>query len=162
MRIGVISDTHADEQHYELPKKVLEDFKRTDMIIHAGDITNAKILLKLRSLSPNLKAVYGNMDSQEISRGLAAKEIFNVGKFKIGLTHGSGSPAQLIGYLENEFKKDKLDMIIFGHSHQAFNKIINGVIFFNPGSATDKIFAKRNTYGIIEINDTIKAEIVEI
>ena len=46
-----------------------------------------------------------------------------------------------------------VDAIIFGHSHEPVNMVKNGVLFFNPGSPTDKIFAKANSYGILEITD---------
>ena len=62
----------------------------------------------------------------------------------------------------NEFKKDKVDIIIFGHSHTPENKKIDGILFFNPGSLTDKDFAPYNSYGILELNDEIEAKIIRI
>ncbi|MBU1888025.1 MAG: metallophosphoesterase family protein, partial [Candidatus Omnitrophica bacterium] len=54
----------------------------------------------------------------------------------------------------------KPDIIIFGHSHVPMNEYIDGVLFFNPGSATDTVFAPYRSYGIIEIeNGEVKAEI---
>jgi len=64
--------------------------------------------------------------------------------------------------LTEAFKNDKVDLIIFGHSHCGLNEKKGGILFFNPGSATDKVFAPYNSYGIIEINDKIKATIIRI
>ena len=84
---------------------------------------------------------------------LADKEILKIGKFKIGLTHGQGHPSGLPELILNMFKNDAVDAIIFGHSHNPTNEVKNGVLLFNPGSATDKIFAEYNSYGILEITD---------
>jgi putative phosphoesterase len=91
-----------------------------------------------------------------------AKQVISVGKFKIGLMHGWGPPQGLEKVLEDAFRQDDVDMIIFGHSHTAVNKKKGKVIYFNPGSPTDNVFAAENSFGIIEVNDTIKAMIVKI
>ena len=50
--------------------------------------------------------------------------------------------------------------------HQLANKVYvvkDGVLFFNPGSPTDKVFAAYNSYGILEINDKkVEGKIVKI
>jgi len=84
-----------------------------------------------------------------------------VGKFKIGLIHGYGAPKDIINTVRKEF--DKVDVIVFGHSHKAINIKKDGIIFFNPGSPTDSIFAPYKSYGIIEVGDkTIEGKIVKI
>ncbi|HTZ11350.1 MAG TPA: metallophosphoesterase family protein, partial [Candidatus Margulisiibacteriota bacterium] len=61
------------------------------------------------------------------------------------------------------FKDERADVIIFGHSHSPLNEKIGNTLYFNPGSATDKIFAPYNSYGVIEVNESgIKAKIVRI
>ena len=83
------------------------------------------------------------------------------GKFRIGLIHGYGASANLIDTVKGEFKG--VDAIIFGHSHAPVNMVKDGVLFFNPGSPTDKVFAQTNSYGIIEVDDKkIEGKIVEI
>ena len=162
MRIIVISDTHVPERADKLPEKLLEDIKKADMLIHVGDFVSIEMLSELRSLCGNLKAVWGNMDPDEIKNKLPEKEIFNIGKHRIGIIHGFGAPDKMTENLSSIFEKDKPDLIIFGHSHSALNEKKGGVIFFNPGSPTDKVFAKYNSYGIIEINDKIETKIVKL
>jgi len=60
------------------------------------------------------------------------------------------------------FKNDRVDLVIFGHSHKAFNEKRGDILYFNPGSPTDQIFSPFNSYGIIEINDKIEARIIKI
>lgn len=162
MRIGVISDTHISDKAQELPEKILEGFAGVDMIVHAGDLVDLDVLKKLKSVCTVVLAVWGNMDPPEVRSQLHEKEIINVARFKIGLMHGYGAPSRLIDVLSAEFKDDKVDVIIFGHSHNPVNEKKGNVLFFNPGSATDKVFAEYNSYGILEINDKIEAKIIKL
>ncbi len=162
MKIGVISDTHIPERAAGIPDEILYAFKKVDMIIHAGDLVEVGVLDQLKAVCPNLKAVCGNMDPEDIRKILPEKEIIKVGKFRIGVMHGQGHPDRLILAAEKLFKQDKVDMVIFGHSHLPVNEERNGVIYFNPGSPTDTIFAPYKSYGIIEINDKIEAKIVKL
>jgi len=162
MKIGVISDTHIPEKGGDLPQIILDEFKKVDMVIHAGDLADLSVLNRLKSVCGNVKAVCGNMDSDEVKEKLPKKEILKLGNFMVGVMHGWGPPSGLINLLTSVFKDANLDMIIFGHSHSTFNEKIGRTIFFNPGSPTDKVFAPYNSYGIIEINDKIKARIIKI
>jgi putative phosphoesterase len=162
MKIGVISDTHIPDRADRLPQQVLDAFKGVDMVIHAGDLVNFSVIDELKKYCANVKVVCGNMDSDSECINIPKKEIITVGNFRIGLMHGYGSPASLIENLQKEFKFDNVNMVIFGHSHNAVNEERGGVIFFNPGSPTDKVFARYNSYGIIEINDHIKAKIIKL
>ena len=116
---------------------------------------------ELKNVCSKVIAVAGNMDNPEVKSKYPVKELFKVGVFKVGLMHGYGAPGNLISVLEDAFKLDAPDLIIFGHSHKAFNERVNGVLFFNPGSATDKV-AEDNSYGIIEITDRINGRLIKI
>jgi uncharacterized protein len=162
MRIGVISDTHLQELAPKLPKGVINAFKDVQMIIHCGDITELNVLDELKNICPEVRAVQGNMDSEEVKGKLPLKDIFFVGKFKLALTHGRGAPVTIVDTVLNEFKQEKPDIIIFGHTHFPVNEKREGVILFNPGSAMDKVYAKFNSCGIIELNDKIETKIIKI
>ena len=162
MKIVVISDTHICGGDAKFPDKLLEDIKSSDMIIHTGDFVDIECLEGLKGFSKEVKAVYGNMDSQELKDKLPEKEVFKAGRFKIGIMHGRGAPANLIDVLNEAFKKERPDLIVFGHSHAAFNEKIGDTIFFNPGSPFDKFFCQFNSYGVIEINEKIETRIVKI
>lgn len=162
MRIGVISDTHIPDRAKELPRQVIIGLKGVDLIVHAGDIVSLSFLDELKKLAPQLKAVCGNMDYPELTSILPQEEIFMAGKYRIAVTHGRGNPANLLATLKERFRKEGVDVVIFGHSHKSFNEMIDGILYFNPGSPTDKIFCERNSYGIIEINDNINARIITI
>lgn len=160
MRILVLSDTHIPVAGSDLPKQIYDEISKVDMIIHAGDFIDRATLHKLQSLKET-KAVCGNMDSKEACMELNPKEVINIGKFRIGLIHGYGAPSDLMEKVRKEF--DKIDCLIFGHSHSAVNIKKDGILYFNPGSPTDKIFASKNSYGILNItDDKIEGEIIEL
>lgn len=162
MRIGVIADTHIPDRSGTIPKQILEDFKNVDLIIHAGDLVELSVLEQLSAVCRDVKAVWGNMDSYEVRKKLPEKTIIEVANFKIGIMHGYGHPDKLIGILSEEFRDDNVDIIIFGHSHNSFNEKRGKILFFNPGSPTDKIFSIYNSYGIIELNDKIEGKIIRL
>lgn len=161
MKIGVISDTHIPDRSEHIPAVVLEAFKHVDMVLHAGDLVNLNAIKELESVCPKVFAVVGNMDNKEIVKKYPLKQVIEVSAFKLGLMHGYGPPQNLINVLKDAFKNDNCDIIIFGHSHKPMNENLEGVLFFNPGSATD-ICADCNSYGLIEINAKIEAKIIKI
>ena len=150
MRILVLSDTHIPRVAQNLPDPIYTEIESADMILHAGDFVDIDVLETLKKLK-KVHAVYGNMDSPELRRTLKDKEIVQAGKFRIGLIHGYGAPKDLMATVKTEFAN--VDAIVFGHSHIAMNVVKDGVLFFNPGSPTDTIFAFANTYGIMEVTD---------
>lgn len=161
MKIGVISDTHIANKSEHVPGIILDVFKQMDMVIHAGDMVDLRVVEELKSACPKIIAVAGNMDQDEVRKRYPEKEVFEISGYKIGVMHGCGSPLNLVELLKNAFKQDKPDIIVFGHSHKPMNEFIDGVLFFNPGSATD-FTVEYNSYGIIEINKEINARIVKI
>ena len=144
--IGIVYDTHS----LDLPEKMLKEFRKVDFIIHAGDFCTLKDVQRLEKIK-QVKAVCGNRDEDEIRQIFPRKQILEIGALHIGVFHGEGSPTRILGRVKEEFANDKVDCIIFGHSHQPFNQIINDVLYFNPGSPND-ICAACCSYGILEIN----------
>ena len=157
MKIGVVSDTHS----HPLPTQMLEDFKRVDFIIHAGDFCSLDVLDHLKKIK-EVKAVYGNMDGTDLRQVLPRNQIVRCGKFSIGLFHGEGHPNGLLEKVRAEFENTKVDVIIFGHSHRTMNEEINGILFFNPGSPNDTVSAPYCSYGILDINDKITGKIIKV
>ena len=157
MKIGVVADTHSQE----LPAQMLEDFKGVDLIIHAGDFCSLNDLEHFKKLK-EVKAVHGNMDNPEVRRTLPRKQIIQCGRFSVGLFHGEGPPTAILGKVQSEFRDSKVDVVIFGHSHQPMNEKIDDVLYFNPGSPNDRMFAPYRSYGILEIDDKITGTIIKV
>ncbi|GBF12634.1 MAG: metallophosphoesterase [Tepidibacillus sp.] len=159
MKITVISDTHLPRKSTSLPDFLYEAIEKSDMVIHAGDFTSIDILYDLQALSSRLEAVAGNNDGPEILFRLGKKKIIDIGKYKIGLIHGDGVYGTTLQRAKQAFANEKVDIVIFGHSHQAFKEWENGVLYFNPGSPTDKRRSPKYSYGEIILDDKIQAKI---
>ena len=158
MRIGVVSDTHSKV----LPRQMLEDFRHVDLILHAGDFCELADWERFKKITQT-EGVCGNMDGPGISRALPPKRILQLGKYRIGLTHGGGPPKHLLDKVRATFVHDKVDAVVFGHSHHAMNEKIEGVLYFNPGSPTDEIFTSQRSYGILELTDAgLEGRIIEV
>ncbi len=158
MRLLVISDTHSQS----LPKALQDEIPRVDVILHVGDFCDVEVLNSLKK-EKEVKAVFGNMDGLELRQILPRQAIFKCEDVTIGLVHGEGAPEKLEERVEAMFKDKKVDAIVFGHSHVAMNKVLNGILFFNPGSPTDTIRSPYLSYGILEVKGkNIKAQIVKI
>ena len=160
MKIIVLSDTHIPVCADKLPQKVYDYIKKSDLVLHAGDI-NEKFFLDELALLKDVKAVCGNMDSCELQKCLPRKLVFIAQGKKIGITHGCGCKSDVLKNVKAAFK-EKLDIVVFGHSHNTTNEEIDGTIYFNPGSATDMVTCKKCSFGVIDIdNSKINTEIVE-
>ncbi|MEW6189891.1 MAG: metallophosphoesterase family protein [Actinomycetota bacterium] len=159
MKIGVVADTHVQSsEDLEELKELLENrFRDVDLLLHAGDLVKVGVLKLLKGITKTV-AVWGNMDYPDVREVLSRKEVIEVKNFRIGLIHGWGPPQGLVERIRAEFSG--VHCIVFGHTHEPFNQIIDGILFFNPGSPTDKIFAPCNSLGFLHIDSTIKGEVI--
>ena len=157
MKIGVVSDTHIPKRARELPLIILNAFETVDHIIHAGDILSMHVIQQLEQLAP-VTAVAGNVDTSEVKEALGEKKILIAGAFHIGVVHGHGSGGSTIGRAIRAFQQDKLDCIVFGHSHIPFIGHYQNTFMFNPGSPTDKRRCSQFSFGIFETSQGIEAK----
>lgn len=156
-RIGVLSDTHLRDVHPELGRRLAEAFQGVDMILHAGDLVNLRVLDLLEA--PQVHAVRGNMDDHTVAMSLPSKLVLEVEGFKIGLIHGWGSPAGLANRVAAEFSG--VDCVVFGHSHRPMNARQGGVLMFNPGSVS-KGFIGSGTVGLLTVDQGLSGQILKL
>lgn len=125
MKIGVISDTHDF-----FDPKIPELFAGAEHILHAGDVGSAFIRFQLEQIAP-VSAVLGNTDADA---SLRLTKIIELAGKKI-LIHHIVNPHSLNEDLQKRIARERPDAVVFGHTHKAFNEIINGVLYLNPGYA---------------------------
>jgi putative phosphoesterase len=160
MKIGVFSDTHLKSAK-GLPRKALDLISSVDAIIHAGDYQDISIVETLTDLK-DFYGVFGNMDSGHIRAVLPEKRVVELNGFKIGITHGWGAPKGIESRVRAFFSEEDLSAIVFGHSHTPCNKVIDHILFFNPGSPTDKRQTEHRTMGILTLDKSISGEIIHL
>jgi len=160
MLIGVISDTHIPDRGKRIPLEVIRGFQQVELIIHAGDICGNFVLDELKAIAP-VKAVVGNTDGQELKKWLPYKNIIDIKGFKIGIIHGDGGKrSNTRQRVVDAFKNDQVNCIVFGHTHQAYNKVNKNILLFNPGSPTDKRKNIYYSYGLLNIKNIIESKII--
>jgi uncharacterized protein len=153
--IGVVSDTHLPRFGKTLPVPLLRGLKKAGVqaIVHCGDLTEALALDLLHELAP-VFAVAGNNDSKPLQRLLPKLRLLEVGSVRIGVVHGhAGRGRTTMDRAFNAFAEERVDAVLFGHSHIPFRFRRHGVLLFNPGSPTDKRMNPAYTYGILRISE---------
>lgn len=137
-KIGLLSDTHG-----WLNPKVFDFFKDCDEIWHVGDIGSADVANALSTFKP-LRAVYGNIDGQEIRQMFPKVQIFSVEDVKVIMTHIGGYPNRYEAGIKDLIIQEKPDIFISGHSH--ILKVMNDhnlhLLHINPGAAGNSGFHK--------------------
>jgi putative phosphoesterase len=148
-RIVAISDTHAKDIS-ALPKALLTEISEADIVVHCGDYTSITLLKALQALAKRFVGVYGNMDTIDIRQEVPRKMVFDIDGKKIGVIHPhwGGEPFGIEEAIAKEFHN--VDLILFGHTHDAWTDTINGVTLLNPGQAYSASMEKA-TAGIITV-----------
>lgn len=148
--VGVISDTHGI-----LVPEAVKALHGVDLIIHAGDIGNIGIMDELKSMAP-VVAVRGNMDMSEDLRELPETEAIQVGDALLYIIHN-------INRLDIAPSKADFDAVIFGHLHYPSVTKHSGVLFVNPGSASQPRRKSSASLALLHIRgNSIKTQIVDI
>lgn len=158
MKVAIISDTHVKKHMDKFVSFVDKNLSNCDLIIHAGDFTNKKVIEFLKTKSKFI-GVFGNNDKDDIRALLNEKEIIKLNSHKVGICHGFGDKnTQDNAY--NYFKDDKVDLIIFGHSHKPLIETRKKILILNPGSISIRRREKYYSYIMLDIRkDFINAEL---
>ena len=148
--IGVISDTHN-----LLRPEAIEALKNTDLIIHAGDICNPKVLEDLRLLAP-VAVVKGNNDKGLWADNLPVFKLIEVDEIYIYVIHD----LQEIKFYPIP---PETNVLISGHSHKPSLKKQDEILYLNPGSAGPRRFNLPISVALLEIKGkNVKAKLVLI
>ncbi|MCI0566903.1 MAG: metallophosphatase family protein [Acidobacteria bacterium] len=153
MRIGILSDTHG-----RLDSIILEIFQGVDRILHAGDIGGEEMLAELSCVAP-VTAVHGNTDGFSLVSTLKASEILEFQPERIVLTHQIGHPERLSPEASELLKEFRPTLVVFGHTHAPFDRVVGGVRFLNPGAAGPRRFSLPRTVALLELGHPKGAQV---
>lgn len=143
-RIAILSDTHG-----LLRPEVVKALRTCEAILHGGDINSRKILDELKELAP-VYAVRGNAD-KEWAEGMAEELTLTLFGLRIYMIHNKKN-AKIDFQTDNE----GMDIFIYGHSHKYEEKMVDGVLFLNPGSCGPRRFNLPATMAVLEVYDGTK------
>lgn len=162
-RILVLSDTHltAGKDAGDLFQNLETYFQTADLIIHAGDHTGSSFYQAL-ALMGNLISVCGNMDVFPLRNDLPDQIVIQKDGVRIGVIHGWSSAFGLPERVYRTWADPKPEVLIFGHSHQAYKRQRGTTLLFNPGSPTAP-HGPEPTVGWLEIDrGAVKADLIPL
>ena len=146
MDITVVSDTHGDlETLYEIVSRN----ESSDLFIHIGDGEHEFYDVQSAFFNKAFIFIKGNNDWGNYPQNLVTE----LGGKKFYLCHGHRfDRSRLKEFLSATAVTNGCDTALFGHTHVPLNETVNGVLLFNPGSASLPRGGNPPTYGKISID----------
>ena len=167
VKIGIISDTH---DNINIAKKAVQYFNsnKIDYCLHAGDIIApfmAKLVFNDLVCKENLILVQGNNDGEITGNRLNFTKIGSkfAGNYYVGTIDNKKIFMQHDidpTILESLASSNKIDIIIYGHTHEPEIKKIGKTIIMNPGECCG-ILSGENTIAIVD-TEKMEAEIIKL
>ena len=143
MMIGIISDTHR-----HVPNAVHDALAGADHILHAGDVGPMEVITELESIAP-VSAVLGNTD-YSIQLPQTHVQTFVGQKFLVHHIVDLPVPSQLV---RMAIADEQPNVVVFGHTHMPYNEHHDGILFLNPGSASNPRGSSAPSVAIVECNE---------
>ncbi|WP_182887214.1 metallophosphoesterase family protein [Microbispora sp. H10885] len=162
MKVVVLADTHAPRRWKSCPAAVARHLRGADLILHAGDVCTAEVLVELSAYAP-VRAVLGNNDGPDVAAWGAPETLeLDLGGLRVGMIHDSGQATGRTARMRRRFPG--ADLVVYGHSHIPMDLTGDGVRVFNPGSPTDRRRQPHGTIGLLDIagGELRRAEIVPV
>lgn len=164
--ILIIGDTHISS-FKDLSKKILQFIKDSNWIIHVGDYTSKDVVEGFNQLKANyFKGVYGNSDPLVIRKLLPPKIVIDISGIRVGIIHPESGSSEtfLKKRIIKEFRDHNVDIIAYGHTHEAKIQWADKTLLVNPGRGYSDEFSysPSATIAIITLGKEIKAEIKRI
>jgi putative phosphoesterase len=153
--LGLISDTHMPDRLAALPEELFEALAGVDLLLHAGDVGELRVLDRLSGIAP-VVAVHGNDDTAEAQRELPYQQLVVIGGTRILLCHSHDPDrAREMATRVGDDLAPKLDrwaglasggaaaVLVFGHIHIPMAVRHRGVLVVNPGAIASGNHASR-------------------
>ncbi len=101
--------------------------------MHAGDIGDPAVLEELARIAP-VTAVRGNNDKGPWADKLRETELVEIAGTRIYVIHD-------LAQLDIDPAAERIGVVIAGHSHKPAQRMEDGVLYLNPGSAGPRRFS---------------------
>ena len=144
-RLLLLADTHVPKRARDLPAEVWRAVEEADVVVHAGDWVDVRLLDELEARSARLVACWGNNDHGELRERLPEVARTEVEGVRLGVVHETGQARGREERMSGEYAD--LDVLVFGHSHIPWDTVTaTGLRLLNPGSPTDRRRQPHCTY----------------
>jgi len=145
MKIGIVSDTHRNKEYLHLVVNWLISKKHITQLYHLGD--DYEDVIDLADKGIELVQVPGIYHKNYLDGSLKKTHIEHIMGLRILLVHSFDKDVDA-----NE--RTMSDVILFGHTHKAELKLIDGLLLMNPGhlkSTIDK--HEKASFGLLDVQD---------
>jgi putative phosphoesterase len=152
---GLVSDTHVPDRCARLPVALGDVLSGVDLILHAGDVGELRVLDELSAIAP-VVAVHGNDDTAAAQRELPYQQVIAVAGERILLCHTHHPDrAQELAERRDDVWGPKLDrraamgrragagVVVWGHAHVPLACRHDGVLLINPGAIASGNYVTR-------------------
>ena len=144
-RLVLMADTHLPNRARDLPAEVWQAVDEADLVIHAGDWVDVRLLDELEARSARLVACFGNNDHGALRERLPEVARVEVEGLRLGVVHETGQATGREARMAATYAD--LDVLVFGHSHIPWDTTTaSGLRLLNPGSPTDRRRQPHCTY----------------
>jgi putative phosphoesterase len=144
-RLLLLADTHLPKRAKDLPAAVWQAVEEADVVVHAGDWVDVRLLDELEARSQRLVGVHGNNDHGVLRERLPEVARVELDGVRIGVVHETGQAKGREERMAAAYPD--LDVLVFGHSHIPWDTTAgSGLRLLNPGSPTDRRRQPHCTY----------------
>ena len=136
-RLLILADTHIPKRARDLPPEVWEAVDKADVVLHAGDWVDERLLDELDARARRLVGVWGNNDHGALRTRLPEVARVEIEGVRLGVVHETGAAKGREERCSAQYAD--LDVLVFGHSHIPWDTTsATGLRLLNPGSPTDR------------------------
>jgi putative phosphoesterase len=144
-RLLLLADTHWPKRARALPAEVWTAVEAADVVVHAGDWVDERLVDELSARSRRLLGCWGNNDGPEIRRRLPEVARATLEGVRLAVVHETGAAQGRERRMDARFPD--ADLLVFGHSHIPWDSTTPaGLRLLNPGSPTDRRRQPDRTY----------------
>jgi uncharacterized protein len=136
VRLLLISDTHVPVRARALPSQVWDEVDRADVVVHAGDWVDVRLLDELEERTQQVVGVVGNNDGPALRARLPEVARQTLAGVSVAVVHETGPKQGRERRARERFPET--DLLVFGHSHIPWDTSVDGLRLLNPGSPTDR------------------------
>jgi putative phosphoesterase len=145
MRLLILADTHVPRRARDLPAQVWQAVDDADVVVHAGDWVDVRLLDDLERRARRLVGVWGNNDGPQLRERLPEVARADLDGLRLAVVHETGGRAGRERRCAAAFPDT--DVLVFGHSHIPWDTTAeSGLRLLNPGSPTDRRRQPVGTY----------------
>lgn len=166
--LGLVSDTHLPDRCAALPPALFAALDGVDLLLHAGDVGELRVLDDLSALAPTV-AVHGNDETEEAQQALPYQQLVAVAGRRVLLTHAHyPDRAEELASRQGDDWGPKLArradlgrragaaVVVFGHTHIPMTYRYDDLLLVNPGaiaSGNGRSRQLRRTVALLYLRD---------